>query len=742
MANPSMPYPDFVALVSKRAKQEGLELTMGQIAELARRAGYETMTAPLPRRPGIQAAPEREAMGPRDIVEEMAPTSPRANYPRAEQYLRDPKPGMIERYAPDALEMIGGLAGASIGKSPQAAMGGAATGRMGGRAIESLARGQRYGMTPLETITRGADSPGAVASGIQSAAKEATGAALFETVPVAGAYAPSLLRAGFYRAVGARSPAALQKAYQAQMHGVPLGVTDISDHAIVQGLPRIFGAFPVIGGPIQRHAIGQAEAITKGLRRFPQAVTGAPDDRFWIRLGPVMGMSQSSRNVFKSGKAAFGVLKDETNKRYADAYELARQHKTSIPTAQGKLQAHETLQILIDQQPPLAKKVGGRTVKRRPSGQTALARKFANDYTELVDNLTIEQFDRMSADLDNYMSAAKRAGRKEEFRYLAQMKSAMEADFAHMKAPPEVLQAFNAADEFKHESLKLFESSIGQKFGTVDKRVFKIGFEESGTLTPDQLHKVVLRDGSKDAVDELRAIVLSDPVNGRKAWRDLIGSHLDDKIEGAIKTTVKAGPEKAPVEVVNYDRLRAAIGLSNTKSPEYEALTAMLKGTGVRPRDIESFIRSAERAFPQGLPNVAELARRRTVLGGMKSGAKTMLPFAQRHASKAAATAGGLHAATSLPTAIVMSLALRHLGKVLTSPKGLRAVIELSKPGISDAQSRAALRRLQIAIPTVFAAEALGEAGVTAAADMAAPVVDRVKRGASYATDPWGIIRE
>lgn len=747
MPEPSLPYPDFVKIVKDRARSEGFELTPQALAELASRAGYSTMGASAPygamqekrNIASMQAAPQLSSAEQEQakLIEALAPTRQRSNFPRDEQFVRDKTPNVIEQYAPDTLEAAGALAGAAIGQGKtggRLAMLGAATGRVGGKAIESIERGRRYGQTPLEAATAGPNTPKDIAMGLQRAGKEAASAALFEAIPIVGAYAPSLARKGFYKAMGALSDDAVRKAEVANRVGVPLGITDISDYAIVQGVPRMFGSFPVIGGPIQKHAGQQAKSIVKSMRGIPAQVAG--EDRLWVRMGPVVGLADSGRMVVDSSQSAFKLYKGRANAKYEYAKHLARKHGASVPTHRVQVEMQDLLQQTLDAR--AATKAG----KKVPAGSaTAFSRKFVRTYQDVVDELDVEQWDAMATQLDSLIEQAKNAkGHGYDMRLLVQMKKSMEADFAHMNAPKHVLKAFNDADQFVKESMDIFDSSTGRKFGRINKRAFKLGFEEQGTRTKDELYQVAFNAKSADAITELRNIVVKDPVRGRAVWRQLVASHLDDVIETSIKPTLKAGPVDEPLELVKYDQIRNAIGLSNTKSQEYQALKAMLKDTGVRPKDIEHFLRSASRAFPQGLPNVAEMARRRTVLGGLKSGARTMLPFAQRHAPKAAGAAGTAHAVFSPTSAVMMSLILRQFGKVVTNPRGMRAAIELSKPGLSQAQRTAAARRLQVAIPTIFAVEEGASQAGTAAVDAAAPYLEGAQRGANAIFNPWGAL--
>jgi hypothetical protein len=233
----------------------------------------------------------------------------------------------------------------------------------------------------------------------------------------------------------------------------------------------------------------------------------------------------------------------------------------------------------------------------------------------------------------------------------------------------------------------------------VEKNVFKVGFEEPGSLNTDELLRVVWNKRSPAAMKDLRQLLLERPrgdsQKGRQVWREAVSSRIDEIFEAA-RTPSKVMED---ADVLSWNKIRKDLGITNKRSNEYKAFVEMLRGTGVRPREFEKLMDISEKVFQEGIPDVSTFVRRRAILGGRRSLTRTFT-------GGAIIGVGGVGMYDPVMAglgAMAWILTMRRLGKVVTNPKALRTAMEVSRPGMTRAQQHAAMRRLQVAVPSLFA---------------------------------------
>jgi hypothetical protein len=404
---------------------------------------------------------------------------------------------------------------------------------------------------------------------------------------------------------------AAQTFLKAQDVGVALGTTDVSKHELVRTYGNMIGRLPFVGTPIKRRKLIQQASFTDAA------------DRLFFRLGPSVTVTQSGVNLKRAASQEFKQFRDTANNLYDQFRNVAEQTGAHIPMTETKKAAFSLLKEIAEGRPIMR---NGKPITI-PIDDPALD--WFRQVIKLRDSIPMKQYGGLMDDWDVLVTKNKADSYK--VSHLLNVKSASEADlqnvFIPKNTPPTVtsdgavigedqVRALLAeADEYFSTTSKIFENATAKKFGRVEKNIFKLRFEEFGTIEADELRNVVINTKSPEALSHLKRLV------GDKDFFEAVGGRLDDAFEKSVTT---AGKNK----FFNSAGFIENLGLNNPKSAEYAATERMLRGSGVKLSDLKALAEVADIAFREGLPDPSTFVSRRLVLGGVGSAATALLPGA------------------------------------------------------------------------------------------------------------------
>jgi hypothetical protein len=132
---------------------------------------------------------------------------------------------------------------------------------------------------------------------------------------------------------------------------------------------------------------------------------------------------------------------------------------------------------------------------------------------------------------------------------------------------------------------KAFDTPISKEFKKVDKNIFGPGYQVQGSITSDQLGKVLLanRNVTPQLLDDLRTLV------GDKQYKNFVRARLQT---GYDKSLIKfTEPDRTGLMFDPY-KFETNLGL-NTKAGR-ELLESMLKGSKLKIDDLDAFFTVAK----------------------------------------------------------------------------------------------------------------------------------------------------
>lgn len=451
---------------------------------------------------------------------------------------------------------------------------------------------------------------------------------------------------------------------QIQNPGIAPSITSMSSFPVVQGAAKIIGKFPFIGSPFTRQ-FGKAKYDVDAFA-----------ENTFARLGPVSAITDLSEDVVNIAQKRFKVFKNAVNRKYKIAKDLAELSNAQFDAAPivnlarkiGTAARSDAPQIFatktVEQKLPSMARPIKRTVKETKPLPTASAEAdfldFVGDLQQLTPTQTITQLDTLAARLDDIASSGRKAGlNKTVFLPATQLKKALEQSL-RTSGDPKLTAAFNDADDFFTRTLSTkFETATAKKFGRVDKRMFSVGIDEPGSLTSDQILDVVMSTKSPKALSQLRQLL---GARGKAIFRRAVARDVDDAFGIAMKDVEKNG--------FNKDGFLKRLGLNNPKSAEYQATLERVKGLRLNVDQIRKFAVIADKALPEGMPNISTFVARRGTLGGFRSVISALLPVA-------ASGGAGAVAGIGVASAIFGSLVARYGADLLSRPRILKSLEDI-----------------------------------------------------------------
>ncbi len=438
-------------------------------------------------------------------------------------------------------------------------------------------------------------------------------------------------------------------AREAAAQGVKLGIPEISRYGLVQESANILGRFPIIG-----ESFKMAQAARKG------AIDRVSDSLF-TRVGPIVSTAKQGINMMAAGKKSFKQFRDRANTLYDIALNLADKNKAKFDASEIVALARSTKANKLAAQPtrygfkdieipgsPIASlssvkspafgptKKRALTLKRSVKGQQEAAKDFmelVSDMGKLDKSQNIRQLDELAGRLDSVINAGKKDRDSSFMNEALALKEAIEVAM-RTTGDVEVGKAFKAADNYFTTNMKkTFETATAKRFERVDKKSFKVGFAEPGSLEADELYKALISTDSPMRIRNLRRIL--GPEKSIELFKAAQRTKIDEALADGMRNIGKDGFDK--------NAFFKKLGVSNPSSSEAQttlelfkggfkdtakATREVMRGSKANLTDIKKFGELAERALQQGVPDVSTFIARRATLGGFKSVLKAFVPLA------------------------------------------------------------------------------------------------------------------
>ncbi len=470
--------------------------------------------------------------------------------------------------------------------------------------------------------------------------------------------------------------------------GIGLGAVDVGG-----GAPKTFakavGVFPITGAPGRTAFVGkQAQAVTATNRILNDLAPNA------TTMGALsVDMTQAARGTRQEFRRVAGELYDGFNGLVEKATV-----KAIIPTTNARKVAGELAKEAREGRLILA------TGKEFEAPVAEKATKYLNQFEELPENITIQQYRARVQELQELMGIGRTQGA--DVRKLAIMKDALEVDLNNIRVnllpageADAIKRSLSAANEFYAKGtivfqtpagavtlkttlppgfrgMESFETPTAKQFGRVEKNIFGPGRDIPGTLNEDEVARAAVNLRSAQAITDLEALVGKDVV--RNASRFHVEQSLNQSIEEIVVGT-------EAVQVLNPIRFLKQLGLKSRDKGQVEALAALLKRGGIKISDLEELAEVIGKI--EGIGDPATFVKRRVILAGVTGGVAA-LGF-----GAVAAGRGGLTALTMIPV-VVLTLLARKGSKILATRQNLRNMITALDTAKADAPRRAALARL------------------------------------------------
>lgn len=571
-------------------------------------------------------------------------------------------------------EMLGGLVGGTLGApfGPLGILGGGAlgatAGAAAGRNIQDIKRffGSESALPPPPSFQDRVTEIGR--AGALDAAYGGGGALVGKAARAVGP--------GFARLfTGTTKPEALKQAEMAAAQGIDLGISDVSYNPVISGYQRIFGQFPGVGGPGVRQKRLQAKQLIDAI--------GRTTDEFRVREGTLPGGAKgmvkdarplaetygtASEEAVEAARQTFKKFTDDTKEKFNLFRNLAEKSNAQIPT---KLIKEGSKKYVKDRRADIVKLADKGTLKP-PVEDPALD--WVVQLQKLPDSININQYERLTEDLDNLLNLAKKDAN--DIRLLLGLKGSEETPGSFEKALDNiqgdraVRNALKDANAFYSENIGTFRTPTAKIFGRVDKNIFRPTYEDPGTKEADELMKALFNTKSPRSIRNLAKVL------GQEEMSRAVGAFVKNAFNEGLAV------KEPKTMIFDFNKFNNILHLDNPSGDQYKALKVALESTPLEIKDLEDMAQSIDLAFKDGLVDPSVFATRRIMFGGMPNLAEY-------------ATIAGFATNATLTAAAI--LAGRLGSSVLTNPKYLKALKRSLDPNLTDkARNNAGIRLLRL----------------------------------------------
>ena len=413
----------------------------------------------------------------------------------------------------------------------------------------------------------------------------------------------------------------------AQRIGYPLSLSD-SGNMISRGYGRVIGVFPFVGTPIKKSFAKKADILNK-----------AADDTL-NTFAPNVALTKLGIDMTEAAKSTFGDFRRVTKFFYDDFYKSVNKVRAPVISTKNFNNALTNYKTNIDEG----------IIKGVKSPQKNDIYKYANQLIKkMPEKVTANQYKALINDVKEFARKSKAEGYN--IKVLTEFKHALETDLRLLTkksytnqfkktVDPDVLSDIATKLKFadkvyanglensiinkvmkkqaKDKGIKLvsipgkrsFDAPIAKEFKKIDKNIFGPGFNVQGSISSDQLGKVLLsnRNVTPQLLDDLRTLV------GKKQYDNFVRSRLQ---QGFDKSLIKFNEPTRTGLMFDPYKFEANLGL-DTKAGR-ELIESMLKGSKLELKHLDDFFTIAKNHAGLKIPDVSSFVARRATLGGTKS---------------------------------------------------------------------------------------------------------------------------
>jgi hypothetical protein len=590
-------------------------------------------------------------------------------------------PGLAEIGKPQGLELIGGrptfeAAGAIAGSIPGTAAGPAGT--VGGGVLGSMAGGQIFDVLQSTLTDESTDFGTQAERAVSDLKRETLLQSFFAKVP-------GLFTATKRFVFGKPDKQLYDSAKKIKF---PLSLSD-AGNMISRGYGRVIGVFPFVGQPIKKGFAQKANILNK-----------AADDTL-NTFAPNVTLTKLGMDMAEASKSTFGDFRRVTTFLYDDALSSINKTKVPIISTKNLKNSFRNFSKEVD-----AGKIRLTSGKILQDSRKDSIYKFAKNGLKIPEYITVNQYRGLVKSMQDFANKSGKEGYN--IKVITGFKSAIERDLNLLttkkytdtiakkvdpKTVSEIITKLKFANKVYANGLensiitnklkkqaseagikltsipgkKAFDTPISKEFKKVDKNIFGPGYQVQGSITSDQLGKVLLanRNVTPQLLDDLRTLV------GDKQYKNFVRARLQT---GYDKSLIKfTEPDRTGLMFDPY-KFETNLGL-NTKAGR-ELLESMLKGSKLKIDDLDAFFTVAKNHAGLKIPDVSSFVARRAALGGTKS---VLGGFALGYTSYQNPVRG----------AALIYLA-RKTSNFLNNPKQLEDVMKVLDPNSTGSQIKVA----------------------------------------------------
>ena len=497
----------------------------------------------------------------------------------------------------------------------------------------------------------------------------------------------------------------------ARDRGILLGAADVGG-SVPKGFLKTVSVFPYTGTPAARAQVAKHAQAAESMERILNDL--APNATIATDLGVDLAKAaeRTSGEFGRMSATLFNRFRDLASK--ASVKEIIPTQKAIAAARElyGEIAEGEIRIVTGERAVPIGLlDASGKPTVRIEKTTKAIAadsplpetikkfEQYISDLGKLPELITIQQYRKLTGDLDDIYAALKATG--VDVRRAGILKRSMEEDLGNIrvdllpegearelkqsletankwyaKGIVEFTPAPNVPKEFKGK--QTFETPTAGKFARSDKKFFEAGGFKAGTINQDEIYHVAVNLRSPQAISDLRAIV------GDDAMRAVARRHLETAADLSTVTTKVGSFDEA---IIDPRMLEKNLGLTGRAAERNAGLESLLEIGGVKLDDAKRLIESMKAIVELGDP--ATLVKRRAILGG-SSAVLTAAAGVGGAVAGGAAVAG---ASTIIPVAAVTLLA-RHFSRVFSDPNALRLMYESLDTARSTAVRQAAFGRV------------------------------------------------
>ena len=527
---------------------------------------------------------------------------------------------------PKGLELIGGrptfeAAGAIAGSIP-GTIAGSLPGGVAGGTLGAVGAGQFYDILQSNLTDEPTDFTTQVGKARKDLQREAALQTFFAKIPGMGT---AIKRFVF-------GDKAKQPLYEsAKRLGFPLSLSD-GGNIIAQSYGRVIGVFPYVGQPIKKGIAKKADILNSTAKDVLN--TFAPNVTL-TRLG--IDMSKAAQSTFDEFRRVSSFF-------YDDFYKSVSKVRAPIISTKNFKGSINSYIKLIDEGDIVLK-----SGKVATSQEKDAMYKWAKQHLDIPEFISVPQYQSLLKNIEKFAKRSKTE--PVDIKSLTGFKFSLEKDLNQLtkksylntfkkvldpKDLEEIPQKLKFANQVYSEGLQnsmitsamkklakdqgvkvapipgkgVFSSPAGKDFKRVDKNIFSPGFQVQGSLTADQLGKVIVsnRNITPQILKDLKTLV------GEKQFKNFVRARLQQNYDDALVRFSE--PDKTGLM---FDPFKFSSNLGLDSKSGRDLLEAMLEGSNLTLQNLDDFFAIAKNHAGLTIPDVSSFVSRRAVLGGTKS---------------------------------------------------------------------------------------------------------------------------